>query len=357
MQLSFEEQLNELRRPCVINYFNEKNILHFLKTYINIDMLLNNYHLNDDINKENDISIFEKLLEINELTENVLVKELVSSIKKQINKKEIVLENIKPLVEQKLLHNLIDLFPIADIFNIDHKSKCQNVIQMKEDSKPFILIYSEKNSDTNISKQDVDLFYKDIKEKNSCGILCNSKCGISNRDQFEIDIQDSNVYIFISNHQYDNRLFNLAVKIIYNIYDIIKDNTGLEIDKELLQRLKLEYTYYMISHEKHINSMKSNLLALENLSLKSLDHFFKRTHLNSEDKPYSCQMCGTKFGTDKSLKSHLKIKHQIQLGKKRNKKDNDNENIDDDTNINENINEINENINEGHIENGMIIFD
>ena len=65
-QLTFEEQINELHKPCVKSYFKDKNILKFLKTYINIDMLLNNYHVNDENNSkiENNISIFEKLLEI-----------------------------------------------------------------------------------------------------------------------------------------------------------------------------------------------------------------------------------------------------------------------------------------------------
>ena len=352
IQLTFDEQLEELRKPCVKTYFKDKNIFKFLKTYVNIDMLLNNYHTMGNVNKGDNISIFDKLVEINELTENILVKELVCSIKKQLCekdtlqlKKELVdkeIINVKPC-DVTLLNNLIQLFPMADICNIDHMSKFQNVIQIKEDEHPFILIYSETNSDVNISKTDVETFYRDIKESNACGILCNSKSGISNKDNFEIDIQDSNVYVFISNHQYESIHFKLAVKIIYSIYDIIRDNNGMiEIDKELLTRLKLEYNYYMISHKKYINSMRSNLLSLEQLSLTQLDHFFKRTHINSEDKAYSCQMCGTKFGTDKSLKSHLKSKHDIQLCKKRNKKE---------------IKEVEEQVEEQVEENGYLTFD
>ena len=179
----------------------------------------------------------------------------------------------------------------------------QNVIQMKKDSRPFILIYSETILDVNISKIDVEHFYKEIKENSSCGILCNSNSGIANRDNFEIDIQDSNVYIFIPNHDYDGELFKTAVKIIYHVYDNIKDSSGsIEMDKELLQRLKMEYSYFLTMHNKYINSIKTNIISLEKLQLIHLDHFFKRTHINSDDKPYSCQLCGTKFGTDKSLK-------------------------------------------------------
>ena len=172
----------------------------------------------------------------------------------------------------------------------------------------------------NIPNENVEYFNKLIKEKNACGILCNRNYGIYNKESFEIDIKDYNVNIFIPNYS-ENNQFNIAVQIIYHIYDNIKDNDGcIELDKELLHRLKIEYSYFLTMHNKYLNSIKGNIMSLEKLQLIQLDHFFKRTHINTEDKPYGCQLCGTKFGTDKSLKSHLKIKHQIQLGKTRNKK-------------------------------------
>lgn len=335
---NFEQQLNELRIPCIMSYFKNKNILDFMKKYINIDILINNCGNNYDNDKK---TIFEKLAEINELTDNILVKELIKSINFQLcdqnGNMSLINENendIK-LCDKVLLNKLIDEFPKADLCNIDYMSTYQNVIQMKEDNKPYILIYSEIILDINISKTHVENFYKDIKENKSCGILCNSNSGIANKDIFEIDIQDSNIYVFIPNHKYDIKLFKLAIQIIYHIYNIIKDNDGaIEMDKELLQRLKLEYNYFVTIRRKHLDSIKSNAIALEKLELNQLDHFFKRTHISVDDKPYSCQLCGTKFGTDKSLKSHLKIKHQIQIGKKRNKKLKDIDDIDVNTNGN-----------------------
>lgn len=345
--LNFEKQLDEIRRPSIISYFKDKNILNFMKKYINVDLLIGDYK-NDNINKDN--TIFEKLIEINDLTDNILVKELIKSINIQLFKNIVLDKDKKKVIEKQpcdriLLHKLVNEFPSSDLCNVDHMSINQNVIQMKKDNRPFILIYSERTLDINISKIDVEHFYEEIKENSSCGILCNSNSGIANRDNFEIDIQDSNVYIFIPNHDYDIKLFRLAVQIIYNVYDMIKDNDGaIEIDKELLQRLKLEYNYFVTIRHKHLESIKANTIALEKLELIQLNHFFKRTHINSEDKPYSCQMCGTKFGTDKSLKSHLKIKHKIQLGKKRNKRE-----------IEEEIEEIEEEIE--IIKDGFVTFD
>ena len=114
----------------------------------------------------------------------------------------------------------------------------------------------------------------------------------------------------------------LAVKIIYHIHDIIKDNKNdsIEINKVLFQRLKIEYNFFLSTFQQHLNSIKTNIISLEKLAFVQLDHFFKRTNLTSDIKPFSCQLCGTTFSSDKTLKSHLKSKHLINLAKTRKEK-------------------------------------
>lgn len=327
---NFEEQLDEIRVPCIIDYFKDKNLLNFLKMHINVDNLLQNYK-NKNKNVLNDKSLCETLGEMEDLIDDILIKELISTIKMQICKKEICdkeicykekckeNDKILPIIklENVLLEKLNKIFTTSHIeMEVTEKF---NIFKLKENNKTDIYIFSQI-LDINISKETVEEYYKLIKERNCCGILCNRNYGIYNKGSFEIDIQDNNINIFIPNYS-DNYPFYLAVQIMYHMYDNIKDNTGcIELDKDLFQRLKLEYSYFLTMHNKYLNSMKSNIISLEKLQLIQLDHFFKRTHINSDDKPYSCQLCGTKFGTDKSLKSHLKLKHNIQLGKSRNKK-------------------------------------
>lgn len=324
---NFNEQLDEIRIPCIIDYFKDKNLLNFLKMYINIDNLIQSYNnKNKNKNSLEKTSLCEKLIEIDNLTDDVLIKELINTIKIQIcdkktcnenkiTKTNIKLDNIK--LDNVLLEKLNKIFPTS---NVEMEiSEHFYIFKLKQNDKPDIYIFSHILN-INIPKEAVEEYYKLINERNTCGILCNRNYGIYNKEIFEIDIQDNNINIYIPNYN-DNNQFNIAVKIIYHIYDNIKDNTGcIELDKELLQRLKLEYSYFLTMYNKYLHSIKGNIISLEKLQLIQLDHFFKRTHINSDDKPYACQLCGTKFGTDKSLKSHLKIKHQIQLGKPRNKK-------------------------------------
>ena len=339
-----QQILNLEQNSELIQYFENKNIIDFLTNHIQLDYILQNLQqtqnplldkLNNIENSTTDNTIKE-LLNIIKIQikspiikeQNTFVKELTYSLDNNI-KLQNIQENINQLqknfssssskkgqvTENILCNNLISLFPNSDIVNTSHLPNSGD-IQIKKDNKPTILIDS-KNFISNVPKIDLDKFYNDLKTNNCSGILCNSNSGIANREHFQIDIQDNNVYIFISNHQYDNTLFKLAVKIIYHIHNIIKDhpNDSIEINKELFQRLKIEYNFFLSTFQQHLNSIKTNIISLEKLAFIQLDHFFKRTNLTNEIKPFSCQLCGTGFNSDKTLKFHLKTKHEVQLAK------------------------------------------
>lgn len=348
--MNFQKQLSEISHDLDFsNFFENKSLSQFLKTYIQIDYLLQNLQQTQN-------PLLDKLNSIEKSTENDTIKELLNIVKIQIKspiikeqntfvrelnysldnntKLQNIQENINQLqknfssssskkgqvTENILCNNLISIFPNSDVVNTSHLPNSGD-IQIKKDNKPTILIDS-KNFISNVPKIDLDKFYNDLKTNNCSGILCNSNSGIANREHFQIDIQDNNVYVFISNHQYDNTLFKLAVKIIYHIHNIIKDhpNDSIEINKELFQRLKIEYNFFLSTFQQHLNSIKTNIISLEKLAFIQLDHFFKRTNLTNEIKPFSCQLCGTGFNSDKTLKSHLKTKHEIQLAKTRKSK-------------------------------------
>lgn len=347
--MNFQDQLYNISQDStLLNYFQNKNLSQFLKTYIQVDCLLQNLQQNENC-------LIDKLRDIETSTENDTIKELLNIIKIQIkspiiqeqtsfikelnysldNKLQNIQQNVSLLqqnftgssarkgqvAENILLNNLTSLLSDSEVIDTSHIPNSGD-IQIKKLNKPVILLDS-KCFKNNVPKIDLDKFYSDLKTNNCSGILCNSNAGIANRDHFQIDIQDNNVYVFISNHQYDNNLFKLAVKIIYHIYDIIKDNKNdtIEINKELFQRLKIEYNFFIRTFQQHLDSIKTNIISLEKLAFVQLDHFFKRTNLTNEIKPFICQLCGTGFNSDKTLKAHLKSKHEIILSKTRKPKE------------------------------------
>lgn len=399
--MNFQEQLKLLEQETIIsNYFQNRNLVDFIKTYIQVDSLVNtskdlepnhihqqlshiqqnlshiNNHLNTGLkqqlqeclnsitnndlktiitelynNKEENLkntldNFKDKLLNIN--TQNLnefdrkslgLVQNIQSTFNTSLDSHNIShkinsIDNTLNLLhntftsnsskkgefaENILFNNLIKAFPSSDVTNTSQTPNCGDIM-IKKEGKPDILIDS-KNFQNNVPKVDLEKFYRDCELNNCSGILCNVNNGIANKDHFQVDIQDSRIYVYIANHEFDNTLFQLAVKIIYNIHDIIRNNKTniIELDKELFERIKIEFNFYNQSFRQHLSIIKQNIISLEQLTMNQLDQFFKRSNFN-DLKPFSCSSCGAGYGSAKTLKKHMADKHGIKVTSKKGKK-------------------------------------
>jgi hypothetical protein len=220
------------------------------------------------------------------------------------------------MAENILLNNLTEAFPDAEVVDM-HSEKNSGDIHIIKNNQPKILIDS-KHFDGTVPKKDLDKFYTDIQLQNCSGILCNAFGGIANRKDFSIDFVDNNILVFIHNHRFDNSLFQLAVNIIYNMHEHIKDkiHDGITIDQRLFNNLKIEYSFFLQSYDYHLDIIKTNINSLGKLKFTLLDHFFKRkTNTTSELKQFSCHLCSTGCSSDKALKRHYKEQHQITFTK------------------------------------------
>lgn len=216
------------------------------------------------------------------------------------------------LAEGVLMNLLSDTFPDTEVLETSHSANSGDFHLIKSD-KPLVLIDSKHFSSKTVPKRDLDKFYSDIQTNNCSGILCNAFGGIANKQHFEIDIVDKNIIVFLHSHKYDPTVFQLAVNIIYNIHEQIKDkhNDSINIDQRLYQNLKIEYNYYLQSFRHHLEIIKTNVNSLSQLSFNLLDNFFKRKASTIELKSFMCHLCGTGCKTDKILKTHIKKIHGI----------------------------------------------
>ena len=386
--MNFESQLSLIKDDLYIkNYFGNKNLQEFIKSYIQVDILINTkqeleptkifeqlsniqtsikqldikshiqecltYTTNNQIknilielnsNREHNLKFTldnfkESIINLNSQNLNEfdrkslnIIQSIQSSfsnsldshnISHKINSIDVLLNSLHntftnnsskkgELAENILYNNLIKAFPSSDISNTSQTANSGDIM-IKKEGRPDILIDS-KHFQTNVPKLDLEKFLKDCELNNCSGILCNVNSGIANKEHFQVDIIDSRIYVYISNHEFDNTLFQLATKIIYNIYDIIKNNKTniIEIDKELFERIKIEYNFYIQSFKQHLNIIKQNVNSLEQLAMIQLEQFFKRSNFN-ELKPFSCSSCGAGFGSSKTLKKHMKDKHEINV--------------------------------------------
>ena len=313
-----------------LNNNKEQNLKSTLDNFKQSIINLNSQNLNDFDRKSLNIiqniqSSFSNSLDSHNISHKInsidtLLNSLHNTFTNNSSKKGELAENI-------LYNNLIKAFPSSDVSNTSQTPNSGDIM-IKKEGKPDILIDS-KHFVTNVPKIDLEKFLKDCELNNCSGILCNVNSGIANKEHFQVDIQDSRVYIYISNHEFDNTLFQLATKIIYNIYDIIKNNKTniIELDKELFERIKIEYNFYIQSFKQHLNIIKQNVNSLEQLAMTQLEQFFKRSNF-TDLKPFPCSSCGAGFGSSKTLKKHMKDKHEINIStprKPRSKKEQEQE--------------------------------
>lgn len=368
-----------LKDPIITNYFKDKSLLDFLKLYIEIDKIL--LHKNENNNSSNELNnkldvinndikgLYSKLnngidtQNIRVLLENFKDKienlgvqkindldrksiELLSTLHTNImssfdshpitNKISLIESNLtninehfssnsskKGQVAENVLYNLLsNNFKDTEIINTSHIPNSGD-IQMIKETFPKILIDS-KNFNSSVPKRDIDKFYSDIQQNNCCGILCNSFYGISNKQHFEIDVIDKNVILFIHSHKFDEAVFKLAVNIIYNMYDKLKDSNcnSIVIDDKIFQNLKIEYNYYIQSYRHHLDIIKSNINSLSQLSFSLLDSFFKRKTLviqPPEVKTFLCNTCNNSFSSNKTLRVHIQNKHPDAVLERKNR--------------------------------------
>lgn len=414
--MNFQEQINLLVQDNdIIHYFQNKNIVEFIKTYIQVDSLINNTEPNNlnqqllhiqqnltQINNHLNSGLKQQLHEYLHNVTNTEIKNMIIQIEnnKESNLKQ-TLDNFKDkiynlntqnlnefdrkslnmiqniqstfstsldshnishkinsidntlsmlhntftnnsskkgeIAENILFNNLIKAFPSSDIINTSQTPNCGDIM-IKKEGKPDILIDS-KNFQNNVPKVDLEKFYRDCELNNCSGILCNVNNGIANKEHFQVDIQESRVYVYIANHEFDNTVFQLATRIIYHIHEIIKKNKTniIEIDKELFERIKIEFNFYNQSFKQHLNIIKQNITSLEQLSMNQLEQFFKRSNFD-DLKPFSCSSCGAGYGSAKTLKKHMMDKHGIKMTTKRITKTKTNEDLDTVSDTKEEIN-------------------
>lgn len=239
---------------------------------------------------------------------------LLDTFKNNSSKKGEYAENI-------LTNLLVTGFPDSEVLCTSAQPHSGD-IQIKKNDRPDILIDS-KNFQTNVPKVDLEKFFDDCKLNDASGILCSAFSGICNKKHLEIDIIDSRVYVYLSNHSFDPELFKLAVRIIYNIHSIIKDKKtdDITLNKELFERIKVEFVYFNQTLQTHLDSIKANVNSISQLSMTQLDQFFKRSNFSTDLKPFSCPHCSTGCSSTKALNKHLLTKHDIKLTKTRLKKE------------------------------------
>ena len=166
--------------------------------------------------------------------------------------------NTKGAVSECVVYNiLLSLFPCAQVDHVGGEQKETGDIMIIRDDKPKILIENKDHASCNVPRSDVDKFIRDCEIQNCSGIMFAQHRGISNKKNFELNINNGNVLLYVHEVNFDREKIKMAIDVVEHfktkLDETFNNDADCVIDKDVLIEINRDFTNYV--SQKH-NMMK-----------------------------------------------------------------------------------------------------
>jgi hypothetical protein len=309
-----EDMIKQIEQLKETNISIDKIQFIFTEKYNNLSTTIQNNILNYITTSEEKIkNTINEIKDISSQT-NVQQENINNELIKFLSQYKIASK--KGQFGENLLESILtSLFPSAEIINTTGDSGSGDFILQRKDK--FKILLENKNYDsTNVSKKEVEKFINDVENQNCSGIMMSQRTGISSKQNFEIDINNGNVLIYIHNMNYDSDKILLACDIIDNLREKIKDiektDNSIVLPESVLIKINEQYQKFINKREEIINHVNENakilITMIKTLELSDLNNIlcskFASTKI-SNNTVFKCNKCNDKeFTTMRSLSNH-----------------------------------------------------
>lgn len=280
----------------------------------NIHENMSNYIAQSEIRLTNNLNQLKEVSTKNTIIQENISDELLSYINKTKNISQ------KGAQSENILFNLLNKeYSSAEIINTSGQTGQGDMIIKRKDKTPILI--ETKNYSTNVKKEEVDKFLRDVSNKDCHGIFLSQTSGIVGKENFQIDIHNKNILIYIHNVDYDIVKINLAINTIDLLFDklININEKNVTISNDILKNINTEYQNFVLQREKLLNGLKEyykkTLEQYTDLILPSLEKFISTHYANIKKNILTCDICKTYESTNlRSLARHKQSCKNKQLG-------------------------------------------
>lgn len=215
--------------------------------------------------------------------------------------------------ENKMETLLNEAFPDASIENKTGQSKSCDFLITRVDKVPIMI--ENKDYSNNVPIQEVEKFIRDIDHHSCSGIFISQSSGISRKQNFQIDIHNNCVLIYIHNLQYDSDKIKLAVHTIDYLSTIFRadnyDTEELKISHTTLKEINSEYQHFLYQRSSLSETLKKfqkdMSKQINQLEMTSLSSILSKHFASTEATLFKCSHCNVKqFKNAKALAAHTK---------------------------------------------------
>jgi hypothetical protein len=213
-------------------------------------------------------------------SQNALQSEVKDVLKKMEN------SSSKGKMSENIVLNILrGLFPSAEIEYVGSQKESGDIMIHRKDRQK-ILVENKCYESRQVTSDQVKKFIHDVDTQNCSGLFLSQEGGIVNKDNFEINIHNRNVLLYIHNVNYDPEIIKIAIDIIDSFkakLDEITLTDDYPISKDTLEEINREYQLFV---EQKLNQ------------LKMVKEFSQKMIKNIEELQLPCleKMLSTRFG-------------------------------------------------------------
>jgi len=241
-----------------------------------------------DSNKDATLSQFSSLTS----SQNALLTDVKDVLKKMENcsSKGKISENI-------VLNTLRGLFPSAEIEYVGSQKESGDIMIHRKD-KEKILVENKCYESKTVGSDQVKKFIHDVDTQNCSGLFLSQEGGIVNKHNFEINIHNRNVLLYVHNVNYEPEIIKIAVDIIDSFKSKLDEITltdDYSISNDTLEEINKEYQLFVeqkLSQLKMVKDFSQKMIkSIEDVQLPSLEKMLSSRFGYTNSGKYICDKC------------------------------------------------------------------
>lgn len=204
-------------------------------------------------------------------------------------------QTVQQLCDKQLSSILTKMYNSAEIV-----TRPSGVLLLKRIRKQNV-VFQNKNMEQNVGVDDINTFMQNVDEEHCNGIFISNQSGISTKKNYQIELHNNNIVVFVHNAEYNPNKIEIAMDIIDSLSTKIRQfkptaENDCAIPKEVLDTINNEYQMFLTQKaavaDVFKESQKKVLTQIDELRFPSLDRFLSTKYSAPIQKPgLKCDMC------------------------------------------------------------------
>jgi ACT domain-containing protein len=283
----------------------------FNKMFLTIQQPIFNFIQSSEERTNTSVQQIKDNLSGQEITQNKLLTEMNEFLNKYKNNSSFK----GKFSEKELYYILQSIMPSDEIIEVGKetaKGDCKVI--RRDKTKPSIL-FENKIYSVSVDTREVSKFERDVQLQKMHGIFISQISPITFKENFQIDIINGFIHVYIPNAEYDVNKIKIAIDIIDNLslrLDLIEKSSTNEcrINNDDKEEIIRDFSSVANQKDRIIEMIKSFSKQMQEEMDKIQMPKIKQLFMNSialTDSEFKCTFCNNYTGKNKaSLSSHLR---------------------------------------------------